>query len=204
MRNGNAVNGSTETISELTAARLRRLAGRIPPDELSEVWVFPPLEDIEGSDEFHLFTRRMSEGVFRVCAAEFPGDGGKNDAAGGTNGSAAGSATGSSATTGDGKKAGEPRVTVYGAVPESRVPRLVAGFRDRLGDGREPLYLPIYGSLERWRLAVGVDAEAEVDADADIGAADEPQGSTAPDGSSPLQDDAAGGSGVPTVEAMAV
>ncbi len=199
MRNGNAVNGrtertengSTESISELTAARLRRLAGRIPPDELSEVWVFPPLEDIEGSDEFHLFTRRMSEGVYRVCAAEFPGDGGKDGAADGANGSAAGSATGSSATTGDGEKAGEPRVTVYGAVPESRVPRLVAGFRDRLGDGREPLYLPIYGSLERWRLAVGVDADAE--------AADEPKG-----GAAPPEDDAAGGSGVPTVEAMAV
>ena len=178
MRNGNAVNGraengSTETISELTAARLRRLAGRIPPDELSEVWVFPPLEDIEGSDEFHLFTRRMSEGVYRVCAAEFPGDGGKDDAAVSANGAG----NGSRATTVDGKKAGEPRVTVYGAVPESRVPRLVAGFRDRLGDGREPLYLPIYGSLERWRLAVGVDA-----------------------------DDATGGSGVgvPTAEAMAV
>lgn len=161
MRNGNAVNGntengSTETISELTATRLRRLAGRIPPDELSEVWVFPPLEDIEGSDEFHLFTRRMSEGVYRVCAAVFPGDSGKDAAAdGAANGSA-------SATAVDGKTTGEPRVTVYGAVPESRVPRLVAGFRDRLGDGREPLYLPIYGSLERWRLAVGVDAPKSV------------------------------------------
>lgn len=180
MRNGNAVNGRTEngsaeTISELTAARLRRLAGRIPPDELSEVWVFPPLEDIEGSDEFHLFTRRMSEGVYRVCAAEFPGDGGKDGAA---NGPAV-----------NGEQAGEPRVTVYGAVPESRVPRLVAGFRDRLGDGREPLYLPIYGSLERWRLAVGVDAAPE-------GAASEV--------SEALPDDAAGGPGVPTVEAMAV
>lgn len=199
MRNGNAVNGraengSTETISELTAARLRRLAGRIPPDELSEVWVFPPLEDIEGSDEFHLFTRRMSEGVYRVCAAEFPGDGGRDDAVGSANGAADGTAAGSSATTVDGKKAGEPRVTVYGAVPESRVPRLVAGFRDRLGDGREPLYLPIYGSLERWRLAVGIDADetdaAEVDG--------------APESAAPSQDDATGGSGVPAAEAMAV
>lgn len=162
--NGNTENGSTETISELTAARLRRLAGRIPPDELSEVWVFPPLEDIEGSDEFHLFTRRMSEGVYRVCAAEFPGDSGKEGAAAAAAGGAAnGAANGSaSATVVDGKRAGEPRVTVYGAVPESRVPRLVAGFRDRLGDGREPLYLPIFGSLERWRLAVGVDAPKSV------------------------------------------
>ena len=182
MRNGNAVNGSAnsrsrngsgngaghaaedhpETISELTAARLRRLAGRIPPDELSEVWVFPPLEDIDGSDEFHLFTRRMSEGVYRVCAAEFPGD---PDGNGTTNGAANGTANGTAAV--DGNKAGEPRVTVYGAVPESRVPRLVAGFRDRLGDGRQPLYLPIYGSLERWRLAVGVDAPKGVPDDAD-------------------------------------
>lgn len=197
MRNGNGVNGrtvngSTETISELTAARLRRLAGRIPPDELSEVWVFPPLEDIEGSDEFHLFTRRMSEGVFRVCAAEFPGDSGKDAAANGANGANGAASGGDASAAGDGRKAGEPRVTVYGAVPESRVPRLVAGFRDRLGDGREPLYLPIYGSLERWRLAVGVDAD-------DAGAAGGP-----PAGAGPLQDDAAGGSGVPVAEAMAV
>ena len=139
MRNGNAMSGDGmrsgapeelgEVISDQTAGRLRRLAGRIPPDELSEVWVFPPLEDVEDSDEFHLFTRRMGDGVFRVCAAEFSGENGKSEA----------------------------RVTVYGAVPEARVPRLVAGFRDRLGDGREPLYLPIFGSLERWRLAVGVE-----------------------------------------------
>lgn len=175
MRNGNAMNGNGaggapdgqfEVISELTAGRLRRLAGRIPPDELSEVWVFPPLEDVEGSDEFHLFTRRMSEGVYRVCAAEFAGDsenGAEPDAAGAEVG---------------GKVAGLPRVTVYGAVPESRVPRLVAGFRDRLGDGRDPLYLPIYGSLERWRLAVGVDPDEATSEGADGAAADPSEGVT--------------------------
>lgn len=138
MRNGNAMNGNGmhahdlrgETISEETAGRLRYLAGRIPPEELSEVWVFPPLDDVDGSDEFHLFTRRMSEGVYRVCAAEFAGD-------------------------------AQARVSVYGAVPESRVQRVVDGFRDRLGESREPLYLPIFGSVERWRLAVGADPEPE-------------------------------------------
>ena len=170
MRNGNAMNGNgatrapvdqPEVISEVTAGRLRRLAGRIPPDELSEIWVFPPLQDVEGSDEFHLFTRRMSEGVYRVCAAEFPGEAKSGAAANGPAASAA--ASNGAAAAGSGQveaAAGEPRVTVYGAVPESRVPRLVAGFRDRLGDGREPLYLPIYGSLERWRLVVGADPEA--------------------------------------------
>jgi len=166
VRNGNVMNGNgaghapedqREIISELTAGRLRRLAGRIPPDELAEIWVFPPLEDVDGSDEFHLFTRRMSEGVYRVCAAEFPGDA-KNGAE--ANGAAANGAAAANGSGQVGEAAGEPRVTVYGAVPESRVPRLVAGFRDRLGDGREPLYLPIYGSLERWRLAVGADPEA--------------------------------------------
>lgn len=166
MRNGNGVNGNgawapeepTDVISEETAGRLRRLAGRIPPDELSEVWVFPPLDEVEGSDEFHLFTRRMSEGVFRVCAAEFAGEDGR----------------------------GEARVTVYGAVPESRVSRLVAGFRDRLGDGREPLYLPIYGSMERWRLAVGADQAEDA-----VGASTEPS-----DGARPTNGTgAAGGNG---------
>lgn len=130
MRNGiEEMKERGEAIPEETAGRLRRLEGRIPPEELSEVWVFPPLDDVEHSEEFHLFTRRMSEGVFRVCAAEFTSENGEWEA----------------------------RVTVYGAVPESRVQRLVNGFRDRLGDRREPLYLPIFGSLERWRLAVGPD-----------------------------------------------
>lgn len=139
MRNSDAMN-ENRTISTETADRLRHLAGRISPEELSEVWVFPPMEDVDGSDEFHLFTRRITDGVFSVCAAEFGDD--------------------------------EPaRVTVYGAVPESRVPRLVAGFRSRLGDGREPLYLPIFGSLERWRLAVGADPETP---DAEPGAVEHP------------------------------
>lgn len=151
MRNGNAKNGRGavgqaseeseifETITEETAGRLKRLAGSIPPEELSEVWVFPPLDDVEGSDEFHLFTRAMDEGVYRVCAAEFSGE-------------------------------EIARVTVYGAVPEARVPRLVSGFRDRLGDGRAPLYLPIFGSMARWRLAVGAD-DPDAGATPDIGGA---------------------------------
>ena len=130
MQNGNSaqtMNGQG-TIAPETIGRLRKLAGSIPPEELSEVWVFPPLPDIDDSEEFVLFTRRMSEGVFRVCAAEFSRD-------------------------------ESARVTVYGAVPESRVMNLVAGFQRRLGDSREPLYLPIFGSNDRWRLAVGADPE---------------------------------------------
>lgn len=130
MQNGNAayeMNGQG-TIAPETIGRLRMLAGSIPPEELCEVWVFPPLLDFENSGEFVLFTRRMSDGVFRVCAAEF--------------------------TRGE-----TPRVTVYGAVPEARVMNVVAGFRRRLGDRREPLHLPIFGSKERWRLVVGADPE---------------------------------------------
>ena len=130
MQNGNAalkMNGQSMIAPE-TIGRLRNLAGSIPPEELSEVWVFPPLPDLDDSEEFVLFTRRMSEGVFRVCAAEF------------TRGESA-------------------RVTVYGAVPEARVMNVVAGFQRRLGDRREPLHLPIFGSTERWRLVVGADPE---------------------------------------------
>lgn len=130
MQNGNAAQTMKghSTIAPETIGRLRMLAGSIPPEELSEVWVFPPLPDLDDSGEFVLFTRRMSEGVFRVCAAEFT----------------------------DGEQA---RVTVYGAVPETRVMNLVAGFQRRLGDRREPLHLPIFGSTDRWRLAVGADPE---------------------------------------------
>lgn len=130
MQNGNAAHTTTgrDRITPETIERLRKLAGSIPPEELSEVWVFPPLPDLADSEEFVLFTRRMAEGVFRVCAAEF--------------------AHGETA-----------RVTVYGAVPETRVMSLVAGFRRRLGDRRDPLHLPIFGSNERWRLVVGADPE---------------------------------------------
>lgn len=144
MQNGNGMNGTqeSEAIPTDTIERLRRLAGSIPPEELSEVWIFPPLDDVEGSDEFHLFTRRVSEGVFRVCAAEFA-------------------------------DSGVARVTVYGAVPEARVPGLVAGFRRRLGERHDPLHLPIFGSRERWRLVVGADPEPELEARADgAGASD--------------------------------
>jgi len=130
VHNGNAaqsMNGHGMIAPE-TIGRLRMLASNIPPEELSEVWVFPPLPDLEDSQEFVLFTRRMSEGVFRVCAAEF------------TRGESA-------------------RVTVYGAVPEARVMNVVAGFQRRLGDRREPLHLPIFGSVDRWRLVVGADPE---------------------------------------------
>ena len=133
MQNGNAahtVNGR-ESITPETIERLRKLAGSIPPEELSEVWVFPPLADLQDSEEFILFTRQMAEGVFRICAAEF------------SHGETA-------------------RVTVYGAVPETRVMSLVGGFQRRLGDRREPLYLPIFGSNERWRLVVGADPEPEL------------------------------------------
>lgn len=177
MRNGNGMNGNGarahemgETISEETAGRLRVLAGRIPPEELSEVWVFPPLDDVEGSDEFHLFTRRMSEGVYRVCAAEFAGD-------------------------------AQARVSVYGAVPESRVQRVVDGFRDRLGESREPLYLPIFGSVERWRLAVGADAEPEAEA-ADAAATDATAAEATAGGSAAVGPN--GPSLTPRVEAFAV
>jgi hypothetical protein len=134
MQNGSEMNDTQEpgAIPADTIERLRRLAGSIPPDELSEVWIFPPLDDVDGSDEFHLFTRRVGDGVFRVCAAAFP----------------------ASEVT---------RVPAYGAVPEERVPRLVAGFRRRLGDRRDPLHLPIFGSLERWRLVVGADPDPEAD-----------------------------------------
>ncbi len=130
MQNGNAAHtlNGRGTIAPETIERLRMLAGSIPPEELSEIWVFPPLPDLEKSEEFVLFTRQMSEGVFRVCAAEF------------TRGETA-------------------RVTIYGAVPEARVMNVVAGFQRRLGDRREPLHLPIFGSKERWRLVVGADPE---------------------------------------------
>ncbi len=36
--------------------RLRELGRTIPPSEIAELWVFPPLAALEGSAEFFLFT----------------------------------------------------------------------------------------------------------------------------------------------------
>ena len=43
--------------------RLGHLAERVPPPMIADVWLFPPLPDVERSSEFLLFTRILEDGA---------------------------------------------------------------------------------------------------------------------------------------------
>lgn len=167
-------NGQGPKISENLAARLRELGRRVPPADISDVWVFPPLPYLEGSAEFLLFTRFTTEGLDgkrRLCAAEFR----SLPAGNGANGSAWSVRAGNGADGegqvdpmrdlgDDGREASQMagKITEYGAVPTSRVPGLVAGFQRRLGDDRDPVHLALGGCPHSWeQLVVPDDGSAD-------------------------------------------
>ncbi len=152
VRNGNGASAppDDETRREV-AMRLRDLGQRIAPAEISDVWIFPPLSHLEGSSEFLLFTRFLPDEMRHLCGAEFTtaGENGKI-ALSHTNGTG-----GNGNGNGDGDRAPAAadsvrRITEYGAVPSHRVSRVVAGFRERLGDHREPYHFEIGGSAVSW------------------------------------------------------
>ncbi|MCL7970804.1 MAG: hypothetical protein M8866_01775 [marine benthic group bacterium] len=143
-------NGRNTPTTEV-ATRLRDLGQRIAPTEISDVWVFPPLSHLEGSTEFLLFTRFLPDEMRHLCGAEFAegnGNGNGQVAAslGNGNGHANGNGDGETAVAGGNCR----RITEYGAMPSHRVPRVVAGFRERLGDHREPLHFEIGGCTDSW------------------------------------------------------
>lgn len=130
------------------ATRLRDLGQRIAPAEISDIWVFPPLPHLEGSSEFLLFTRILPDEMRHLCGAEFNSGNGNGSSAVVTNGNGNGNRNGNG-----GQEPGSDRVrriTEYGAVPKHRVSRVVAGFRERLGDHREPLHFEIGGCADNW------------------------------------------------------
>ena len=159
--NGNGVDGPTddETRREV-ATRLRDLGQRIAPAEISDIWVFPPLSHLEGSTEFLLFTRFLPDEMRHLCGAEFSnGNGNGNGKT--ANGKSHGNGNGNG--NGDGSAAPHDRVrriTEYGAVPSHRVPRVVAGFRARLGEHREPFHFEIGGSADSWGQLVQLEESA--------------------------------------------
>ena len=161
--NGNGVGGPTdEEARREVATRLRDLGQRVAPAEISDIWVFPPLSHLEGSTEFLLFTRFLPDEMRHLCGAEFT-DGKVNGNGKTTNGNGTGNGNGN----GNGNGASAPpdrvrRITEYGAVPSHRVPRVVAGFRARLGEHREPFHFEIGGSADSWTRLVQVE-EASTD-----------------------------------------
>lgn len=142
-------------VSDELARRLRALSRAVSPEEMGELWIFPPLSDMEGSSEFLLFTRRLERDRRRVYSARmtFRADD-RGTRAHGTAGN--GGPPGAGAGNGDGSDAGEgdpapgQRITEHGSVPSGRVHRLVDRFRRRLEDGGEPVHVVIDGRRERW------------------------------------------------------
>lgn len=167
---GHGANGSaalSDDIGHAVATRLRELGRRIAPTEISDIWVFPPLPHLEGSAEFLLFTRILPHEMRHLCGAEFlEGSGGMGTHivnGGNGNGDADSAQPAVQATAGNGEANGNGngtgsdlvrRITMYGAMPTHRVSRVVAGFRDRLGDHREPVHLEIGGCPDSWRRIV--------------------------------------------------
>ena len=143
--NGNGVGGPDDETRREVATRLRDLGQRIAPAEISDVWVFPPLSHLEGSTEFLLFTRFLPDEMRHLCGAEF--------ATGNGNGNGNGDGNGGPAPADDRVR----RITEYGAVPSHRVSRVVAGFRERLGDHREPLHFEIGGCVDSWGRLVNAE-----------------------------------------------
>ena len=162
MYDGNGTSGhpaiATVVDSDL-AVRLRALGYSVSPAEISDLWVFPPLPDLEDSGDFVLFTRVLPDEMRRVCRAEFADvvvtNGNGNQANGRNGGGVAGNGqtpvNGNGNGIGDGNGNGNrsgthvARITEYGRVPSKRVQRVVDGFRRRLGDDREPLHIRVDG-----------------------------------------------------------
>jgi hypothetical protein len=158
---GNGTSGhpaiATVVDSDL-AVRLRALGYSVSPAEISDLWVFPPLPDLEDSGDFVLFTRVLPDEMRRVCRAEFAdvvvtnGNGhqvnGRNGSGVAGNGQTNG--TGNGNGNGNGSATRVARITEYGRVPSQRVQRVVDGFRRRLGDDREPLHIRVDGCPDSW------------------------------------------------------
>lgn len=104
--------------------RLRALAGEIPPFEIAELWVFPPLADAESSAEFFLFTRYLEGERRALYSARWQR----------ANGTPA-----------------QQVLVEHGSAPAHRIPRLVERLQRRLGGADQPRHVAVRGRETRWR-----------------------------------------------------
>lgn len=135
--------------------RLRELESLVPPSEIGELWVFPPLDEPEGTAEFVLFTRLGDNGTRRLYSARIPPSGEERRSLPGPSGRRREREREmANRRNGDGDageaEAPDQRVTEHGAMPAGRLPGLVQRFRRRLEEDRAPVHRRIGGSRERW------------------------------------------------------
>lgn len=113
-----ASNGST------IASRLNAVERIVPPPEIADLWLFPPLPDVESSAEFLLFTRILEGNARALYSARMvPANGTPSHQV----------------------------VVEHGSVPAERVSRIVGQLQHRLGHGAAPRHVPIEGRPDRWR-----------------------------------------------------
>lgn len=124
------------------ATRLSELEQRVPPPQIADVWLFPPLPDMESSAEFLLFTRFLENDARALYSARMVP----------ANGTPA-----------------HQIVVEHGTAPADRVPKLVQGLQKRLGQVGDARHIEIAGDHERWRAFI--DDTRETDRAGD-GAAD--------------------------------
>jgi len=163
-------NGTSAGLSADLKRRLREVGWQVPPEEIGDVWIFPPLPELDDSREFLLFTRCRAGGGHRVYSARSvirDGSDGQTGVASGelvengdssanqnssANGNGAVYAMGAMGAGGVGtlSPGGGQELVEHGSVPASRVAGFIERFRRRLREDREPLHLVIGGSVEEW------------------------------------------------------
>ena len=115
------------------AARLGDLERQVPPPSIADVWLFPPLERVEASEEFLLFTTYLEDGARSLHSARMMPE----------NGAPA-----------------HQIVVEHGRAPARRIPGLVAALQRRLGQAAPVRHVAIEGDGERWASFVRQAAEA--------------------------------------------
>ena len=118
-----AANGRSDAPESLHA-RLGQLGREVPPPSIADLWLFPPLPDLESSSEFLLFTRILQGGDRALYSARMVP----------ANGTPA-----------------HQVVVEHGRAPADRVQRLVAGLQRRLGHPPPARHIPIEGDRARWQ-----------------------------------------------------
>lgn len=109
------------------ASRLSELSRMVPPPEIAELWVFPPLADVQASGEFFLFTRYLDDDSRRVYSSRLlPANGAP----------------------------ARQVVVEHGTVPADRVQRLVGRLQHRVGQSKAPRHVVIDGETGRWEALV--------------------------------------------------
>lgn len=122
-----AVNGGTAgepAGGSVLATRLAALEQRVPPPEIADVWLFPPLPDVVSSSEFLLFTRILDAETRALFSARMVPE----------NGTPA-----------------HQVIVEHGSAPADRVPKLVSNLQRRLGHDAPARHIEIDGETERWR-----------------------------------------------------